>query len=306
MTTQKPITHTPAAEIQIDAELVRRLLAEQHPELAELPIVPFASGWDNEMFRLGREYLVRLPRRQASAELIASEQRWLPELAPRLPVPIPVPVRIGKPGLGYPWNWSVIKWIEGEEAINHSLSPNQAAQFGRFLRALHQAAPADAPYNPVRGVPLSQRVQTDRARLERLAAQTSLITPRIWRLWEDAIAAPIDTAPTWLHGDLHPRNVLVAGDQISAVIDWGDICAGDSANDLNALWVLFDRPETRQIVLEAYGPVSEPTLLRARAWALLLGAILLETGRNDYPPFAVVGERVLRQLDQEASESTSL
>lgn len=306
MTNQKPITHTPAAEILIDTELVRRLLAEQHPELAELPIVPFASGWDNEMFRLGSEYLVRLPRRQAAAELVCNEQRWLPELAPRLPIAIPVPVRIGRPSADYPWNWSVIAWMDGEEAINHSLSPNHAAQFGRFLRALHQAAPADAPHNPVRGVPLSGRVQNDRARLERLASQTSLITPRIWRLWEDAIAAPIDIAPTWLHGDLHPRNLLVAGDQISAVIDWGDICAGDSANDLNALWVLFDRAETRQIVLQQYGPVSEPTLLRARAWALLLGAILLETGRNDYPPFAVVGERVLRQLDQEASESTSL
>jgi aminoglycoside phosphotransferase (APT) family kinase protein len=306
MTSQKPITHTPAAEILIDTVLVRRLLAEQHPELAELPIVPFASGWDNEMFRLGSEYLVRLPRRQAAAELVCNEQRWLPELAPRLPIAIPVPVRIGRPSADYPWNWSVIAWMEGEEAINHSLSPNQAAQFGRFLRALHQAAPADAPHNPARGVPLSGRIQNDRARLERLASQTSLITPRIWRLWEEAIAAPIDIAPAWLHGDLHPRNLLVAGDRISAVIDWGDICAGDSANDLNALWVLFDRAETRQIVLEAYGPVSEPTLKRAKGWAVLLGAILLETGRNDYPPFALVGERVLRQLDQEASESTSL
>lgn len=306
MTNQPPLTHTPAAEIQIHAELVRSLLAAQQPDLAELPIVPFASGWDNEMFRLGSDYLVRLPRRQASAELIDYEQRWLPELAPRLPVSIPVPVRVGRPGLGYPWNWSVIRWMEGEEAIKHSLSPNQAAQFGRFLRALHQTAPADAPHNPVRGVPLLQRIKNDRARLERLAARTDLITPRIWRLWEDAIAAPIDTEPTWLHGDLHPRNVLVAGDRISAVIDWGDMCAGDSANDLNALWVLFDRAETRQSFLETYGPVSEPTLLRARAWALLLGAILLETGLNDYPPFARVGERVLRQLDQEANELTSL
>lgn len=306
MANQKPLTHTPAAEIAIDAELVARLLAEQHPELADLPIVPFASGWDNEMFRLGSDYLVRLPRRQVAAELISNEQRWLPELAPRLPVPIPVPVRVGRPSLGYPWHWSVIAWIEGEEAIKHSLSPNQAAQFGRFLRALHQTAPADAPHNPVRGVPLRGRADADRARLERLAAQTDLITPRIWQLWEQALAAPIDIGPTWMHGDLHPRNLLVAGDQISAVIDWGDMCAGDSANDLNALWALFDRAETRRIVLEAYGPISEPSLQRAKGWAVLLGAILLETGRNDYPPFAAVGERMLRQLDQEASESTSV
>jgi len=101
------ITEMPAAEHDVDASLVHALLREQHSDLAGLPLVDAGHGWDNSLYRLGDDLLVRLPRRRASADLIEQECRWLPELAPRLPMATPVPLRIGRPGCGYPWAWSI-------------------------------------------------------------------------------------------------------------------------------------------------------------------------------------------------------
>ena len=159
----------PEAEVDVDETLVRRLLEAQHPDLADRALVPLPSGWDNFIFRLGDELTVRLPRRQMSADLVDHEQRWLPLLAPRLPIPIPVPVRVGKPGLGYPWSWSVVPWLAGEIAAR--VPPADpfvtAEQLGAFLHALHEPAPEDAPVNPYRGGPLTDRAPAvlDRIRL---------------------------------------------------------------------------------------------------------------------------------------------
>src|SRR4051794_7564958 len=106
----------PPAEHEVDEDLARALLAAQHPDLADPPIRPGAQGWDNVMFRLGEDLALRLPRRAVAAGLIATEQRWLPRLAPSLPVAIPAPVRIGATGCGYPWPWSVTPWIAGRPA----------------------------------------------------------------------------------------------------------------------------------------------------------------------------------------------
>ena len=149
----------PEAEVDIDPALIGALLEAQHADLARLPIVDAGSGWDNKLYRLGEDLAVRLPRRAAAASLIEQEQRWLPQLAPRLPLPVPVPVRIGRPGCGYPWSWSVVPWRSGETAdIAAVHDPVSAAtELGRFLCALHQPAPADAPRNPLRAVPLGDR-----------------------------------------------------------------------------------------------------------------------------------------------------
>jgi len=108
----------PAAEIDIGDDLVRRLLAEQHPDLAALPLTLVANGWDNAIFRLGGDLAVRLPRRELGADLVVNEQRWLPQLAPRLPLPVPVPLRIGLPNGDYPWNWTVVAWHDGDVAAD--------------------------------------------------------------------------------------------------------------------------------------------------------------------------------------------
>src|SRR5262245_2189646 len=149
----------PAAEVSVSPELVRRLLAAQQPDLAHLPVQPMAHGWDNLMYRLGGELAVRLPRRAAAARLIMHEQRWLPAIAPRLPLPVPAPVRTGRPALGYPWPWSIVPFLPGQMAAREPPADpaGAAASLGGFLAALHAPAPADAPVNPIRGIPLAGR-----------------------------------------------------------------------------------------------------------------------------------------------------
>lgn len=146
----------PPAEVDISADLVRRLLAGQHPDLARLPVTFLANGWDNAMFRVGDELVARLPRREVGAKIIVHEQQWLPLLARGLPLPIPYPERIGLPAHGYPWPWSIVPYLRGEPAADSDSldAGHAAAAVGGFLGALHVPAPARAPVNPFRGVPL--------------------------------------------------------------------------------------------------------------------------------------------------------
>ena len=148
------IARKPPSEVRIDSSLVRALLREQHPDLTSLDLVDIGEGWDNGVFRLGPDLAVRLPRRAAAARLIEHEQRWLPQLATRLPVPVPVPIRVGRSGCGFPWHWSVVPWLPGQSAL---AAPSDlgsiAVSLGEFLRAVHQPAPQDAPQNPWRGIP---------------------------------------------------------------------------------------------------------------------------------------------------------
>jgi len=291
-----PSIGTPSAEFEIDSAFVAGLLADQHPDLAHLALEAVDAGWDNAMFRLGDRLSVRLPRRAAAAPLIAHEQTWLPRLADRLTLPIPAPYRIGTPARGYPWRWSVLPWLPGMPADQHEPHASQARAFAAFLRALHIPAPDNAPPNPVRGVPLLQRAAAVEARMQRLASKTSLITPQIRQIWHVALHAPIDMPPTWLHGDLHPRNVLVEHGVITGIIDWGDITAGDRATDLASIWMLFDEPQARQDALAAYANLSKATLQRAKGWAVLFGVMLLDSGLIDNPRHAAIGERILHRI----------
>jgi aminoglycoside phosphotransferase (APT) family kinase protein len=293
------MTATPAAEFEIDAALVRKLLLEQQPHLSELPLTHLDEGWDNQLFRLGDARVVRLPRREVAARLVAHEQAWLPQLAPHLPLPIPSPVYCGKPSENYPWPWSVLPWLEGVAADLNEPDANQALPLARFLSALHVSAPADAPSNAFRGVPLITREAVVAQRMQRVRAKTSFITPAIERLWREALAAPIDMPPTWLHGDLHARNVLCSEGVISGVIDWGDLCAGDRATDFAAIWMLLADARARREAIEALTALSyitKATWSRSKGWAVLLGVMLLDTGLVDHPRHAVMGERTLRRL----------
>ncbi len=288
-------TRTPAAEVRVDTGLARALLRDQHPDLAEKPLTALAAGWDNAMFRIGERWLMRLPRRALAAGLTVHEQRWLPELAPRLPLPVSVPLRTGAPGQGYPWNWSVLRWLPGEAADLTPPARTAAAALAGFLAHLHQPAPLEAPHNPYRGVPLAQRRTVVDERLRRLQARHPAVDDTIMELWQAALDATPARSSGWIHGDLHARNVLVADGAISAVIDWGDICAGDPATDLAAAWMLFDDAAARRAVQEHY-PADPDTWRRARGWAISFGSVLLETGLADNPRNAALGERTLRRL----------
>ncbi len=287
---------TPSAELEINTSLVARLLAEQHPDLQHLPIRFVDAGWDNAMFRLGDDWAVRLPRRAIAAPLLKNEQIWLPQLANKLPLPIPAPVRMGTASSFYPWPWSVIPWLPGQTADQADLDPDQAQGFAQFLRALHVPAPDHAPVNPFRGVPLSQRAEMLSERMQRLETQISEIVPRLRSLWQSALKASIDVEPTWIHGDLHPRNILVEKGSISGVIDWGDLTSGDRATDIAAFWCLFPHPQVRQQAISAYGDLSAATLRRAQGWAILFGIVLLDSGLVDCPRNAAIGRKILQSV----------
>lgn len=263
----------------MDIALVRALLEEQHPDLVTLPIVEAREGWDNRTFRLGEDLAVRLPRRAASAPLIEHEQRWLPTLAPHLPLAIPNPIRLGRAGCGFPWSWSVTRWLTGETAIVSPPVDEHAAatDLARFLRALHRPAPHDAPQNPWRGVSLSARGAPLH---EHLATIGDRVDPTaVLEAWDRLCATPPwKGAAMWIHGDLHPGNLLVRDGRLSGVLDFGDLTAGDPATDLSVAWMLLGasaRSTFRDRTCGAGGWLDNDTWTRGRAWALALGIAYL-------------------------------
>ena len=278
---------TPPAEVFIDESLVREMLRS---------ITALASGWDNAMFRLGNRLVLRLPRRQLAAKLVENEQRWLPLLSRRLPLPVPAPVRIGVAEGRFPWSWSITPWIEGQTADLAPPDADQADVLAAFFEALHQPAPADAPHNPYRGVPLAQRGTTFEDRLAKLAGRTQLVTPKVIALWMEALQAPQDVASTWIHGDPHPRNVLVVGGRISGVIDWGDMASGDQAADLAAIWMLLPQRQARERAMAAMSSVSAATWCRARGWAVFYATVLLHAGLTDDSRMAAIATHTLQRL----------
>jgi aminoglycoside phosphotransferase (APT) family kinase protein len=285
----------PAAEVEIDEALVRHLLAAQHPDLAELPLVEVANGWDNAIFRLGARLAVRLPRRQLGADLVANEQRWLPELGPRLPLPIPIPLGVGRPSDEFPWPWSVVPWFDGAVAADVALDDPtaEARRLGRFVQALHTPAPDDAPINTFRGQPIAglrPRVVTN---VERLAdsIDADTVSARFDRLADvDDWQGPA----LWLHGDLHSANLLVRRGALCAVIDFGDITSGDPAVDLAVGWMLFD-DATLEVFRSSAGAVDDATWSRAQAWALHF-ALLYVLHSADNPRFTRMGTELLGRI----------
>jgi aminoglycoside phosphotransferase (APT) family kinase protein len=304
------VNRMPAAEVEVSADLVRRLLADQHPDLARLPVDFLANGWDNELYRVGDRLIARLPRRALGAKIIKNEQRWLPGLAPELPLPIPYPERTGVPAHGYPYSWSVVPYLPGVPAAEaRSFDPaGAAAALGGFLGALHVPAPADAPANPFRGVPLADRAGSFAANLALLTGQDLPGQDEVLRGWDAALAAPgYDGPPLWLHGDLHPANVLVNDGQVSGVIDFGDITAGDPASDLSVAWMLlplgfhasfwsaYQAAGGSRVSWGSRVQPGDALRARARGWALNLAIVFLAHS-EDNPVLLEVGRRTLRTV----------
>lgn len=284
----------------IDEPLVRRLLVDQQPDLAHLPLRLFDAGWDNVIWRLGDDLAVRVPRRQMAAPLIRHEQRWLPELAARLPLAVPVPVRMGEPTGYYPWHWSVVVWIDGEPADRTPIADpgDGAEQLGWFLRAMHQPAPSDAPANPYRGVPLADRAEMFEARLVKLRDHVD--ERRLVSVWGQALdAVPYRGPPLWLHGDMHPANILVRHGRIVAIIDFGDLCSGDPASDIGAAWMSIP-DESMDRFWEAYGRPGPDLIRRAAGWAVLFSLMLYDIGLDGRTSYAVVGRSTLERLSARA------
>ncbi|MGW6279494.1 phosphotransferase [Kribbella sp. NPDC055071] len=255
----------------MDDELVRTLLEEQHPDLADLELTEVVGGWGNQMWRLGDDLAVRMPRTDGAPADLLKEHRWIPEL-PGLPLPVPVPQRLCEPSDAFPKTWMITSWVHGEPADHAPITDPAAADvLAEFLLALHTEAPADAPVNDRTELPPGlgfEKIHEYVGRMDEVRA-----------VWEDAVAAPAWSGPRlWLHGDLHPANVVVADGMLAGVVDFGEICAGDPAGDLAAAWILLPAGAADRF-FERY-PVDDATVRRARGWAVTRALFLIAMGIN--------------------------
>jgi aminoglycoside phosphotransferase (APT) family kinase protein len=265
-------------KVDINASLVRQLVAAQFPQWADLPIRSVAlSGVDNRTFHLGEEMSVRLLSAEGYVAQVEKEHRWLPKLAPLLPLPIPVPLAMGVPANGYPWHWSIYRWLEGENAAIDRITDLRqfAVTLARFLTALQQIDPADGPppgpHNFFRGGPLTVYDADTRQSVATLASEID--TDAVTAVWKAALRATWHGSPVWLHGDVSAGNLLVNRGQLSAVIDFGCSGVGDPACDLAIAWTLL-RGESRQAFRTTI-PVDDATWARGRGWALWKALITL-------------------------------
>lgn len=279
-----------ADEADIDVSLVGRLLAAQFPQWAGLSIEPVHStGTDNALYRLGDDMAVRLPRILGATGQVEKEHQWLPRLAPFLPLAIPVPIAKGMPAEGYPWHWSVYRWLEGETAtIERIADPRQAATgLGQFVAALQRIEPVGGPppgaHNSFRGVPLARRDAETRVAIA--ALRSTLDADAVTAAWEATLQAPAWQGPAvWLHGDLLAANLLAQNGRLSAVIDFGCLGVGDPACDLMVAWTYLSA-DTRD-AFRAKLPVDDATWARGRGWALSFGLIALPYYQNTNPVLA--------------------
>jgi aminoglycoside phosphotransferase (APT) family kinase protein len=294
-----------ADEVTTDASLVRRLLAAQFPDWAGLPIerVP-SAGTDNAIYRLGDDMAARLPRVAWATGQVEREHRWLPRLAPHLPLAIPASLAIGTPADGYPWPWAVYRWLEGETATHDRIGDlrEAAIDLARFISALQRIDSTGGPRageDRSRGVPLAARDGETRAAIA--ALHGVLDTGAVTREWQTALGAPMWSGPgVWLHGDLNEGNLLARSGRLSAVIDWGTMAVGDPACDLMAAWTLFTA-ESRVAFRESL-PFDDATWARGRGWALSWALIVLPYYEHTNPDLCRIAEHTIGEVLADARQ----
>ena len=287
-------------EVDTDLTLAGRLLAVQFPQWADLPIEPVHSaGTDNALYRLGDDMAMRLPRIPGAVAQVDKEHAWLYSLDPLLPLAVPVPLAKGAPGEGYPWHWSVYRWLDGECAtIEHIADPCRAAtELGQFIAALQRidptGGPAPGPHNSFRGVPLATRDNATRAAI--FALRRTLDAVAATEAWDAALQAPAwKDPPVWIHGDLQPGNLLAKHGRLSAVIDFGCLGVGDPACDLIVAWNLLSA-DSRD-VLRTTLQVDDATWSRGRGWALSVGLIALPYYQTTNPVLAAISRYAIDEV----------
>ena len=287
-------------EVETDEGLVRRLLTAQFPRWAGLPIEALPlGGTDNAIYRLGDELSVRLPRRADWAPGSSDKEfEWLPKLAPLLPVVVPTPVARGAAGEGFPHEWTVYNWLEGEDATISPLGlPRAAVDLAELLAALWRIDPTGGPPPGGRGGSLRPRDESTRAGIAALG--DAIDAAAVTAAWDAALGAPEwDGPPVWIHGDLDARNLLVENGQITGLLDWGSTCVGDPACDVKVAWAVLDA-ETRPIFRQLL-EIDDATWARGRGWALSQSMIALPYYLHTYP---VMVEQAWRWLSEALADS---
>ena len=280
-------------QLHTDAALVRSLLTAQLTQLSLLPITPLAStGTENAIYRLGDDLALRLPLRPGKAEQLRKIHRWLPQLAPHLPLPTPEPIAFGAPSPDYPSPWSVCRWLPGEALSERALpgvveTVEVAEELAHFIRALWRLDPTGGPppgaHNFQRGAPLADR---DAQTRDAIAQAAHLIDARAATdAWEaDLGADPWPHDPVWVHGDLQPGNLLASEGRLCGVIDWGGLGVGDPATDLLPAWNLFEG-SSRDAFRDAL-EIDAATWARGRGLALSVGLVALPYYQDTNPAMA--------------------
>jgi len=283
----------------ISTKLVRSLIQEQFPRFAHLSVTPVKeSGWDNRTFRLGETMVLRLPSAECYAPQVSKEQRWLSTLSKSLPLPIPAPLAKGFLGRGYPWPWSIYRWLDGE-TLRHDRAIDAvelATDLAAFLVALHRIDTADGPvagdHNFHRGGDLSVYDEETRRSIAALERQVDIAA--VTEVWNHALATSWQRPPVWVHGDIAVGNLLVTGGRLSAVIDFGCAGVGDPACDLVMAWTFFD-PPARAAFAEALS-LDLATWERARGWALWKALITLAQYDDPTTAPALAARHVINEI----------
>jgi aminoglycoside phosphotransferase (APT) family kinase protein len=257
----------------INEHLVTKLISEQFLQWKDLPIksVPH-QGCDNKTFRLGDHMLVRVPSSEEYVRQVKKEHKWLPLLAPNLPLPIPEPIAMGKPSKYYPWNWSIYRWLDGDSANSLKLDDINletiALQLAHFLNEFHKFDAAGAPtpglHNWWRAAHTSVYDAETRMLIYKL--KNFINVDKATSLWEVAISSKWGKDPVWVHGDISSGNILLKDNKLSAVIDFGCMGIGDPACDLTIAWTFF-KNKSREVFKNSIG-LDPNTWSRARGWAL--------------------------------------
>ena len=294
-----------ADEFDIDGSLVARLLAAQFSQWADRRLAAVDSaGTDNALYRLGDDMVVRLPRIPAAVAGVDKEHRWLPELAPLLPLSVPVPLARGTPAEGCPWPWSVYRWLDGSAATVTPVEPGRAAnQLAGFVAA----APTNPPrrwattggHNFFRGAPLAWRDRPTRHALDVLHGVVDVGAASA--AGDEALAAPAWRGPdVWLHGDLQPANLLVARGELTSVIDFGCLGVGDPGCDVMVAWTALSA-ESRGVFRALLG-VDDATWTRARGWALSIALVMLPYYTTSNPVLANIARCTIHEALTDAPD----
>lgn len=283
----------------IDAALVRRLIAAQFPQWADLPVRQVeAGGVDNRTFHLGDDMTVRLPSNAGYAPQVDKEHRWLPALAPQLPLPIPAPLGRGVPAEGYPFGWSVYRWIPGAPASVGGIDDltGFAVALAGFLTALQRVAPAGGPpagaHSFFRGAPLQTYDAETRRAIDVLRPHIDSDTATA--AWEVALGATWIGPPVWFHGDVAAGNLLIRDGRLAAVIDFGCSGVGDPACDVVIAWTLLSGSSRR--AFRAGLGVDPATWARGRGWALWKALITWAHYLDTDPVRVADAERVVGRV----------
>ncbi len=272
-------------EREVATDLACALVDEQFPELAPSRAEPFGVGWDNTAYLVNGEWVFRFPRREIAVELMRTEIRVLPVIAPRVTLPVPLPIYVGEQTERFPWPFAGYRMLPGETACRADLDDEErmrtAEPLARFLASLHAVPPEDTGAGPdaFGRLDLAKRIPMIRDSLARAVEHGLIASAEAWEHVLDD--APLDWKPgtsTLVHGDFYVRHFLVGAHRLPcAVIDWGDVHRGDPAGDLSIAHG-FLPPAAREAFRAAYGPIDDDRWRMARVTALKSAAAILNYG----------------------------